>query len=86
MRLVTASSSKAFVVTEVDWIWGDAQEVPGLATLNQGGPAEINSVSCAAPGHCTAGGYYHDSSGNQQVFIVNQRCPWPWKSIRGWPC
>jgi hypothetical protein len=63
---------QAFVVTELDWIWGGAQEVPGLAALNQGGPAEISSVSCAEPSHCSAGGYYHDSSGNQQAFVVNQ--------------
>jgi hypothetical protein len=65
-------SIQAFVATEQDWIWGNAQEVPGLAALNQGGIAETNSVSCGSPGHCSAAGLYTDGSGNSQVFVVNE--------------
>jgi hypothetical protein len=35
-----------------------AEQVPGLAALSVGGFAETESVSCAAPGDCSAGGYY----------------------------
>jgi hypothetical protein len=38
--------------------WGQAIEVPGLAALNTGGFAELNSVSCASAGNCAIGGYY----------------------------
>src|SRR5262249_14233026 len=35
--------------------------------------ALINSVSCASPGNCSAGGYYTDSSSNAQAFGVSER-------------
>jgi hypothetical protein len=66
----------AFVVTETGGHWGRAIEVPGLASLNAGGQAEIGSVSCATAGNCSAGGYYASSpaaSGyQQQAFVVDQ--------------
>jgi hypothetical protein len=52
--------------------WGTAEEVPGLAALNTGGAAQVLSVSCAAPGECSAGGYYADSLNDQQGFVVNE--------------
>ena len=42
--------------------WGTAIEVPGLGALNTGGPAGVNSVSCASAGSCAAGGDYADSA------------------------
>ncbi|HEY3902368.1 MAG TPA: hypothetical protein VGM14_00495 [Streptosporangiaceae bacterium] len=53
--------------------WTTAIEVPGLATLNAGGRAEVQSVSCAAPGSCAAVGSYLDGSGNLQGFVVSQQ-------------
>jgi hypothetical protein len=32
----------------------------------------IQSVSCGPAGICSAGGYYTDSSGNGQAFVVSQ--------------
>jgi hypothetical protein len=52
--------------------WGTAEEVPGLAALNAGDNAQINSVSCASPGNCSAGGFYTDMSGDQQAFVVGE--------------
>ena len=63
---------QAFVVTEAKGRWGNAAEVPGTAVLNQGGNADIPSVSCAAAGSCAAGGYYTDGSGRYQAFVVTQ--------------
>jgi hypothetical protein len=65
---------QAFVVSEVDGAWQNAQEAPGTAALNRGGGrgAEIESVSCASAGDCSAGGYYTDHSGHQQAFVVSQ--------------
>ncbi len=46
--------------------------MPGLAALNTGGYADVNSVSCASAGNCAAGGYYADSSGHGQAFVVSE--------------
>jgi D-alanine-D-alanine ligase-like ATP-grasp enzyme len=63
---------QAFVAREQNGIWGAAKEVPGTAALNQGGGAQINSVSCTSAGNCSAGGFYRDSSSHSQAFVVNQ--------------
>jgi len=62
----------AFVVNEVRGIWRPAKEVPGTATLNKGGFAQVLSVSCTSAGNCSAGGLYTDSSALQQAFVVNE--------------
>jgi hypothetical protein len=63
--------TQAFVVTETGGTWGTAQEVPGTAALDLGAAgAQVSSVSCAAAGNCSAGGYYTDASGRQQAFVV----------------
>jgi hypothetical protein len=52
--------------------WRRAQEVPGLAAFRAGarGDAEVASVSCVPGGNCAAGGFYKDSAGRQQAFVV----------------
>ena len=66
----SSGNGQAFVVSRVNGTWGTAVEVPGTAALNQGGYAQINSVSCARAGNCSAGGFYTDSSGHHQAFVV----------------
>jgi hypothetical protein len=61
----------AFVVSEVNGTWGQAEPVPGLAALNTGDGATVVSLSCGAAGNCTAGGYYRLSPG-QQAFVVSE--------------
>src|SRR5262249_56791884 len=39
--------------------WRAARAIPGAAALNQGGYAQVNSVSCSSPGNCSAGGGYN---------------------------
>ena len=68
----SSGHSQAFVVSQVHGTWGKAKEVPGTAALNEGGNAAINSVSCGSAGNCSAGGFYKDSSGHQQAFVVSQ--------------
>ncbi|MGH3158599.1 MAG: hypothetical protein ACRDNF_18770 [Streptosporangiaceae bacterium] len=63
---------QAFVVDETAGVWGTAQEVPGTSTLNVGTRAVINSISCRSAGNCGAGGYYTDSSGDQQAFVDDE--------------
>jgi uncharacterized Fe-S center protein len=62
---------QAFVVGEVNGVWGTAKQVPGTGALNTAGFAELASVSCAAPGNCSAAGFYHDSAG-QQAYVVSE--------------
>src|SRR6266699_3172026 len=52
--------------------WGTAKEVPGTASLNKGGSAQVNSVSCASAGNCSAGGFYKNGSQQQQAFVVSK--------------
>ena len=67
-----AAFSSVFVVSQVNGRWGTAKEVPGTAALNTGGNAQIDSVSCAKAGDCSAGGFYTDSSSHGQGFVVSQ--------------
>ncbi len=62
---------QAFVVDELNGTWGNAQEVPGTATLNIG-KAYVSSLSCPTAGNCAAGGYYEDSSRHYQAFVANE--------------
>lgn len=38
----------------------------------QGGDADVSSVSCGSAGNCAAGGYYNNGSGHQQAFVVSE--------------
>jgi len=67
-----SGNSQAFVVSEANGSWGNAIEVPGAATLNSGGDARVNSVSCATAGNCAAGGYYTEHSDPAQAFVVRE--------------
>ena len=68
----SSGNQQAFVVNETNGTWRTAEEVPGTAALNHGGNAATTSVSCASAGNCSAGGYYTDSSGHLQAFVVNE--------------
>jgi uncharacterized repeat protein (TIGR02543 family) len=63
---------QAFVVDETNGTWGNAIEVPGTASLNGGGQADVRSLSCATAGNCAAAGYYTDGSGNTQAFVADE--------------
>ena len=64
---------QGYVVSAQNGNWGTAAGVPGLATLNAGGQAEVLSVSCGPAGSCAAGGYYYDRRGHQQGFVVSEK-------------
>ncbi len=68
-----AGKNQAFVVSEKNGLWGNAQEVPGLAALNVGGDATIEQMSCTLAGGCLAAGTYEGGSpAGQQVFVVQE--------------
>jgi hypothetical protein len=68
----TPGDGQAFVVTETGGTWSTAQVVPGTAALNTFGDAATASVSCTSAGNCSAGGYYSDSSGFHEAFVVTE--------------
>jgi hypothetical protein len=51
--------------------WGKAQEVPGTGKVNTGGDAAVQSLSCASPGNCLAGGWYGTKTG-EVAFLAAQ--------------
>ena len=68
----TDGNVQAFVVSETNGSWGDAVGVPGTATLNSGGYAQVTSVSCGEAGDCAAGGFYVDADGHHQAFVADE--------------
>jgi len=71
----TAGNQEAFVVNEINGKWGKAIEVPGTAALNLTGSASVNSISCASPGNCSAGGNFTNripSSTTSEAFLDNE--------------
>jgi len=68
-----SGNTQAFVVNEVKGIWKTAIEVPGMAALNVGGFANVDAISCASAGNCSAGGSFaHNKAGDQRAFLVNE--------------
>ncbi|MGH3395812.1 MAG: hypothetical protein ACRDPO_14095, partial [Streptosporangiaceae bacterium] len=85
-----AFRTQAFVVAEKNGTWGKAGPLPGLASLNSGHDARVESVSCASAGNCAAAGMYTGQSGGNdfpQPFVAakeNGRWGKP-KKLRGIP-
>ena len=64
-----------FVMDEVHGTWRRAEQVPGIAALNSGhgaGSANLEELSCAPAGFCSAGGSYTDEAGHRQVLVVSK--------------
>jgi hypothetical protein len=61
--------SQTWVAGERNGVWANAKRVSGTRALNQGGNAEVESVSCPSAGHCTAAGYYTDAKRHAQAFV-----------------
>jgi hypothetical protein len=70
---VSGGGWQGFVGTERHGVWGTAIKLPGLAALNKGGFAKVNSVSCASAGNCAAGGLYSWRGG---FVVVEQNGRW----------
>lgn len=70
---------EVFVVSEVNGTWHQALKVPGSGRFNTGHGDAISSVSCGAPGQCSAGGGYWGSKSYAasehaaEAFLVSQR-------------
>jgi Bacterial Ig-like domain (group 3) len=73
-RTSATSGPQGFVVGEVNGRWGKAEAVPGLAGLNTGGDAQVESVSCTAAGRCVAGGFYtaRGAGDGNRAFVADE--------------
>ncbi len=65
-----ASQHQAFIVDQVQGVWGTPQEVATI--LNLGGNASVNAISCPAVNSCVATGFYTDAASQHQAFIVEE--------------
>jgi outer membrane protein OmpA-like peptidoglycan-associated protein len=66
---------QAFVVSEVSGVWGAPTELPaigGAGFLGDNDYAYVAAISCPSDGNCSAGGYYYDSTNNEQAFVINE--------------
>jgi hypothetical protein len=63
---------EAYLIDEVAGTWRKAFEVAGIAPLNAGGTASIDTISCPTAGNCSAGGDYTDNVGHVQAFVVDE--------------
>jgi hypothetical protein len=65
--------TQVFVANQTNGTWGKAIEVPGIQAHNVGGVAGFNTLSCASPGNCSAGGEYSFRRGGfHQAFVVTE--------------
>jgi hypothetical protein len=65
-----------FVATQVHGTWHTAQQVRGLAAIDQGGSAMLNAVSCSPAHNCGAVGVYTKGRSHRlHAFAVSQTSP-----------
>jgi hypothetical protein len=65
-------TSGVSVATQSNGAWGKAAEIPGLPSASVGSGAVIDSVSCSAPGTCSAAGFMYRDGGANIAFVANQ--------------
>lgn len=61
-----------YVIDETNHVWSRAVEIPGVQALNDNDGAAFTTISCSAPGTCSAGGEYADAGNNAQAFLANE--------------
>ncbi len=66
----TPGYAQEFVSDEVNGVWQNAIEMPGLAAVDSNG-AENMFLSCPSAGSCTAAGFYNYAGGSV-AFVANQ--------------
>jgi len=81
---------QAFIVSQVNGIWGSAMAVPGIAALSKGQGSALGTVSCPAAGDCTAGGsytsgYYPDGHDAKTTGFVISEVNGSWETAQDVP-
>jgi len=70
---LAGARESGFLLTQHNWSWQKAAQVPGLSALKTGGTAQVNSVSCTQAGWCAAvGDYTVGPSGEQRMFVTSE--------------
>ena len=64
--------AQPFTKGENNGTWGPVQQVTALENVNAGVDAQVSSVSCPAPGSCTAVGYVRTPSASHHPFITEE--------------
>ena len=78
----TAGNSHPFVVDETNGKWGTAAPLAGMTALNKAGAGELDLLSCASAGNCTAGGIegindgYNSGGGGQPLVATETAGHW----------
>jgi hypothetical protein len=72
-RSPATAQMQPFVATEVHNVWHDARQLPGIARVDHGKLAWLESLTCPSAGSCLVGGYYTDVKDNVQAFVESQR-------------
>jgi hypothetical protein len=64
-------SSQAFLATETNGVWGNAQQLANTGFLSANGASSfVTALSCHSVGNCVVGGSYSDSNGAFQAFVA----------------
>ena len=58
----------AFLVTETNGTWGNAEQVPGIEAIDTGQDSDVTLVTCPSAGNCAAAGSTATSNGVSPVF------------------
>jgi hypothetical protein len=68
----SSGGSRGLVATEVSGVWAPATEID--SPVDAGNPPDdaLGSISCPAPGDCTAVGNYADSAGGADALFVSE--------------
>ena len=69
---VVANTLDSFLMHENNGVWGDPFEVPGITALGGGAITLLDTLSCGAPGDCSAGGLYTDKVGLERAFVDSE--------------
>ena len=78
----SASNNHPFVVDETNGKWGTAAPLAGMSALNKAGAGELDYLSCASAGNCTAGGIegindgYNERGGGQPLVATETAGHW----------
>ena len=77
-----AGNNHPFVVDETAGKWGTAAPLAGMTALNKAGAGELDYLSCASAGNCTAGGIegindgYNERGGGQPLVATETAGHW----------
>jgi hypothetical protein len=65
------TNTQAFLVNDTNGSWANPIVIPGSASLNKGGLAQVSAVSCSSDGSCGVQGFYTDANKDTRIFVVN---------------